>query len=86
MQLARFLNKVFKDGGFILTDANYRDYIIGKPGKDPIKLRILNKKLHYKLLLHPDLYLGEAYMNGSILIENGSLTEFLEIKTVGGWS
>ena len=36
MQLARFLNKVFKDGGFILTDANYRDYIIGKPGNDPI--------------------------------------------------
>ena len=55
MQLARFLNNVFKDGGFILTDANYRNYIIGKPGNDPIKLRILNKKLHYKLLLHPDL-------------------------------
>ena len=44
MQLARFLNKVFKDGGFILTDANYRDYIIGKPGNDPIKLRIFKSE------------------------------------------
>ena len=85
MQLARFLNKVFKDGGFILTDANYRDYIIGKPGNDPIKLRILNKKLHYKLLLHPDLYFGEAYTNGEIIIENGTITDFLDLalKNIG---
>ena len=70
MQLARFLNKVFKRGGFILTDANSKDYIIGKPKKDPIKLKILNKKLHYKLLLHPDLYFGEAYTDGEIIIYN----------------
>ena len=45
-----------------------------------IILKILDKKLHLKLLLHPDLYLGEAYADGSIVIENGSLTEFLEIS------
>jgi cyclopropane-fatty-acyl-phospholipid synthase len=61
MQLARFLNKVFKKDGFILTDANSKDYIIGNPGNNPIKLKILNKNLHYKLLFHPDLYFGEAY-------------------------
>ena len=79
MQLARFLNNVFKDGGFILTDANYRDYIIGKPGNDPIKLRILNKKLHYKLLLHPDLYLGEAYTNGEIITYQESSLSVLNL-------
>ena len=61
MQLARFLNKVFKKGGFILTDANLKDYIIGNPKSNSIKVKILNKNLHYKLLLHPDLYFGEAY-------------------------
>ena len=61
MQLASFLNKVFTKGGFILTDADSKNYIIGEPGNDPIKLKILNKKLHYKLLFHPDLYFGEAY-------------------------
>ena len=68
MQLASFLNKVFTRGGFILTDANSKDYIIGKPASNPIKLKILNKNLHYKLLLHPDLYFGEAYTNGEIVI------------------
>ena len=79
MYLARFLNKVFEKGGFILTDADSKDYIIGQPTDDPIKLKILNKKLHYKLLFHPDLYFGEAYTNGDIVIENGSLTDFLDL-------
>ena len=33
MQLARFLNKIFKKGGFILVDANSKDYIIGESRK-----------------------------------------------------
>ena len=64
MQLARFLNKIFTNGGFILIDANLNEYIIGDPGDNPIKLKILNKNLHYKLLFHPDLYFGEAYTDG----------------------
>ena len=79
MQLARFLNKIFKKGGFILIDANSKEYIIGNPVSDPIKLKILNKNLHYKLLFHPDLYFGEAYTDGEIIIENGTLTEFLDL-------
>ena len=86
MKLVNFLNKLIKKDGFVLIDANQNKYTIGKPIKEiPIILKILDKKLHHKLLLHPDLHLGEAYMNGSILIENGSLTEFLEIaiKNIG---
>ena len=79
MQLARFLNNVFTKGGFILTDANQKDFIIGDPGKNPINVKILDSKLHYKLLFHPDLYFGEAYTDGEIIIENGTLTDFLDL-------
>ena len=80
MQLASFLNNIFKNDGFILIDANLKKYIIGFPKKKiPIKLKILNKKLHYTLLFRPDLYFGEAYSNGDILIEDGTLTNLLEI-------
>ena len=61
MQLARFLNKLFKKEGFILVDVNLKKYIIGQPKKNSITVKILNKKLHYKLLFRPDLYFGEAY-------------------------
>ena len=80
MQLAKFLNKLFKKDGFILIDAYSKKYIIGLPkNKIPIIVKILNKNLHYKLLFRPDLYFGEAYSDGSIVIENGSLTDFLDI-------
>ena len=84
--LKNFCESLFKEDGFILVDANSKEYKIGKPKKDiPIKLKILDKSLHYKLLLLPDLYLGEAYTNGSVVIENGSITDFLEIamKNIG---
>ncbi len=86
MQLARFLNKLVKHDGFILIDANSKKYIIGNPKKEvPIKLRLLDKKLHYKLFFYPDLYFGEAYTDGTLEIENGSLTDFLELamKNIG---
>ena len=80
MQLARYLNKLFKKDGFLLIDANSNKYIIGTPKNNkPITVKILDKKLHYKLFFRPDLYFGEAYSNGDIQIENGSLTDFLDI-------
>ncbi|MDA7751773.1 cyclopropane-fatty-acyl-phospholipid synthase family protein [Candidatus Pelagibacter sp.] len=80
MQLARYLDKLFQKDGFVLIDANSNKYIIGSPKKnDPITVKILDKKLHYKLFFRPDLYFGEAYSMGDIKIENGSLTDFLDI-------
>ena len=80
MYLASFLNKLIKEDGFILVDANNNKYVIGIPIKEnPIILKLLDKALHYKLLFYPDLYLGEAYAEGTIKIENGSLTEFLDL-------
>ena len=80
MQLARYLNKLFQKDGFILVDAYSKKHTIGSPiNKNPITIKILNKKLHYKLLFRPDLYFGEAYSDGTIVIENGSLTDFLDI-------
>ena len=80
MQLVKFLNKLFKKGGFILEDAYGEEHVVGSPNlQKSIKLKIHDKKLHYKLLLYPDLYLGEAYTDGSITIEKGSLSDFLNM-------
>ena len=86
MQLVSFLNNLFKKDGFLLIDANSKKYIIGTPDKTkPLTLKLLNKDLHYKLLINPDLYFGEAYTDGSLVIENGSIADFLELafKNIG---
>ena len=80
MNLINFLNNLFKYDGFVLIDSNSKKFVIGKPIKEnPITLKLFDKSLNYKLLYNPDLYFGEAYTNGSLRIENGTLTEFLEI-------
>ena len=80
MNLINFLDNLFKYDGFILIDSDARKFVIGKPiKKNPITIKLLDKNLKYKLLLHPDLHFGEAYTNGSLKIDNGTLTEFLEI-------
>ena len=52
MYLASFLNKVFKKGGFILTDANSKDYIISAgrklSGTEIIKTAYNLNKLDYQ--------------------------------------
>jgi len=86
MNLAKFLDNLFKYDGFILIDANSNKFVIGKPLKEkPITIKLLDKSLNYKLLLYPDLYFGEAYTDGSLIIENGTLTEFLDmaLKNIG---
>ena len=80
MNLVNFLNNLIKHDGFVLIDSNSKKFVIGNPIKEnPIILKLFDKSLNYKLLLNPDLYFGEAYTNGSLVIENGTLTEFLEI-------
>ena len=86
MKLVSFLNSLFKHDGFELIDSNSKKYVIGKPSKEkPISLKLLDQKLMQKLLLYPDLYFGEAYMDGSLVIENGNITEFLDLafKNIG---
>ena len=76
--LARFLSKILKEGGIILIDSSGQKYICGKPDKEkPLTLRLKKKDLNWKLLIHPELYLGEEYFKHNIDVENGSIYDFL---------
>ena len=80
MLLARLLSKIYKKNGIILIDSSEQKYICGKPDlKKPLTVKILKKDLNWKLALNPDLNFPEAYMRGEILIENGSLLDFLNM-------
>ena len=61
-------------------------HLIGNPKKEnPITLKILDKSLHSKLVFLPDLYFGEAYTNGSIVIENGTLNRIFRYSLKKYW-
>ena len=86
MLLIKFLNNLFKEDGFLLEDAFGKNHVIGKPkSQSPLIMKIIDRKLHYKLLFYPDLYLGEAYTDGKIKFKRGNLSDFLNLalKNVG---
>jgi len=80
MLFARLLSKVFNKKGIILIDSQGQKYICGKPNLEkPLTMKLLKKNLNMKLVLNPDLNFPEAYMQGEIKIENGSLLDFLNM-------
>ena len=77
MQLARFLTKLFKEGGLVLIDANSKKYVIGNPKKEnPLTLKLLDKSLHYKLLFYPDLYFVYGTQMDLLLLKMELLQNF----------
>ena len=80
MLVAKLFSKIYKKGGIILIDESGQKFICGNPDLNkPLTLKILDKKVNLKLLINPDLSFPEAYMNGQIKIENGSLMDFLDL-------
>ena len=83
--LVKFLRNLVIDNGFILVSHNNQTFDISEVTKDSLKLKIKNKYLYRKIIFLPGMSFGEGYMNGEIQIENGNVSNFLEIilKNVG---
>jgi len=45
-------------------------------------MRIHDKRLHSKLFFNPELYVGEAYMDGTLTIEEGELEDLFNLYAV----
>lgn len=61
----------------IHADGTVRDYGDGSP--PCCTLRIKKKSLEYALAFNPGLYVPEAYMEGDLVIEDGTLYDFIEL-------
>ena len=75
----KFLRKSVKKDGFIINYDGDK-YIVGQPlSQKPIEVCLNKINLPLKLILCPDLYFGEAYVNSDIVIKNGNISDFFEI-------
>ncbi|WP_252181398.1 class I SAM-dependent methyltransferase, partial [Azospirillum sp. B4] len=58
----------------------------GPASYGPITVRVTDPSLHWKLALVPRLYAGEAYMDGTLVMEEGSIYDLLALVTRNsGW-
>jgi len=77
------LNLVFdnivRTGDLTVHDAAGGRHRYGDGTGDPVSLRITDRSLHWKLVLDPNLHLGEGFMNGGYTFERGSVYDFLAL-------
>jgi cyclopropane-fatty-acyl-phospholipid synthase len=79
MLLARLLSRLIRIGRLELFDASGRHHIFaGSPGPS-VKIRLHDPALHRKLVTNPRLIVGEAYMDGTLTIEEGGLYDLIEL-------
>ncbi|MCF3934140.1 cyclopropane-fatty-acyl-phospholipid synthase family protein [Acuticoccus sp. M5D2P5] len=62
-----------------MIDAGGRVHDVGDGSPAKVTLRLTSKASEYTLAINPGLAMGEAYMDGRLVIEAGTLYEFLDV-------
>ena len=79
MLLAPVLSRVIRVGRLDIIDAGGTRHVFeGSPGPSAT-VRLHDPALHWKLLARPRLFVGEAYMDGTLTIEDGTLYDFIDV-------
>lgn len=79
MAFIAMLKAVVRDGSLCVVDASGRPHIVGDGSAPEITLRLTSRFDEYGLVINPELSVGEAYMDGRLVIEEGSLYGFLDV-------
>ena len=75
------LKFIFKEGAFQLVDQKGSSYLIGDD-TEPVCTVLLHKNLKkLSLIFSPTLRMPEAYMEGTLTIQDGNLYDFLNIAS-----
>ena len=73
------LRRYIRRGSITITTAGGSTYTFGDGGGRPLAVRFASAKAQRAVLLDPELKLGEAYMDGSFVVERGSIADVLEV-------
>ena len=77
MLFTTLLKAMVRRGSMVLIDGAGRRHQIGDRSVPRVLVRLARRRLDYTLGINPRLSLGEAYMDGSLRIEQGSVMDLL---------
>src|SRR5881394_763056 len=77
--LRYFLGQFIRRGTMNFTAASGTRFTCGDGTGRPVSVRLLTERTQRRILLNPELALGEAYMDGTFVVENGSIADALEM-------
>jgi len=73
------LRRLIRHGSLTVTTATGRVYAFGDGTGAPIAVRFTTAKAQSAVLFDPELKLGEAYLDGTFLVERGSIADVLAL-------
>src|ERR1700728_4014738 len=77
--LSIFLSRFIRQGSLRVTTATGKAYTFGDGSGPPLAVRFTTAKAQRGALLDPELRLGEAYMDGTFVVEQGSIAAVLAL-------
>jgi cyclopropane-fatty-acyl-phospholipid synthase len=84
--LRRLLEQVVHTGSLRVIGPEGDSHVVGT-GTPSVTIRIADATVIPRLLLNPDLAVGEAYMDGTLTVEDGDIHDFLDLCFANmGWS
>ena len=79
-RLLRFLLETFiRRGTFRVTTSRGTVFTFGDGTGTPVAVRFATRAAEWGILLDPELKFGEAYMNGTFVVEQGTIADVLAI-------
>jgi cyclopropane-fatty-acyl-phospholipid synthase len=79
-RLLRILLRTYlRRGDFTLTTSHGKTFTLGDGTGTPVAVRLTSPAAEWGLLLDPELKLGEAYMDGTFVVERGTIADVLEV-------
>jgi cyclopropane-fatty-acyl-phospholipid synthase len=86
MLLARLFNSFLHRGTLTVIDADGKAHTFGDGEAPAVTIRFHDKDLQRRIYFSPQLAIGEAYMDGSLTIEDGEIYDFLALALSNmGW-
>ena len=80
------LKKILKKGHLVWIKPNGLDFEYGDKTGTPIKMRTTNDFSEIKMMMNPSLHFGESYMNGSLILEEGTIHDLLKLIFINSGS
>ncbi|MCA1475105.1 MULTISPECIES: cyclopropane-fatty-acyl-phospholipid synthase family protein [Bradyrhizobium] len=77
--LRRFLSQFIRRGSLTVTSASGSKFTVGDGSGEPVAVRFVTADSERRVLVNPELGLGEAYMNGEFVVERGTIADALAI-------
>ena len=79
--IEKLVGKLIRKGRLDLFMPDGRKLEFGLGGGKPLTVRLTDRKAAFAIARNPRLGLGEAYMDGRILIEDGDILDLMELVT-----